>query len=126
MKDRVPTTTDMASLWARTTRVEITGTLGEPELRHDVRDLGELRELSRLLAVDLTADAFCCMCWGDLRFLLSDARGGHVEQLTLHLGRASSGLDCGQDGQFPLVHAEDLRSWLAVRGLRQPAWPPPS
>ncbi|GAA3148724.1 hypothetical protein ACFQ0X_10845 [Streptomyces rectiviolaceus] len=121
MNDRLPTTADMTSLWARTTRVEITGTPGEPELRYDVRDAGELRELSGLLTVDLTADAFCCMCWGDLRFLLSDARGRHVEQLTLHLGSASSDLDCGRAGQFPLVHAEGLRNWLTVRGLRQPA-----
>ncbi|MEU6766941.1 hypothetical protein ABZ916_31120 [Streptomyces sp. NPDC046853] len=114
------TASDIASLWARTTRVEITGTTGGPDVRHDVRDPDELRELAALLAVDLTADAFCCMCWGDLRFLLSDAGGRHVERLTLHLGPASSDVEYGDDGQFPLVRSGDLRNWLAVRGLCQP------
>ncbi|MGW0905558.1 hypothetical protein [Streptomyces sp. NPDC002853] len=114
------TAADLTALWARTTRVEITGTMGEPELERDVRDPGELRELSRLLAVDLTADAFCCMCWGDLRFTLSDARGRHVEQLTLHLSGSGGDLDCGKDGQFPLVDADGLRDWLSARGLCQP------
>ncbi|MGW7082091.1 hypothetical protein ACWGH2_01115 [Streptomyces sp. NPDC054871] len=115
------TASDITSLWERTTSVQITGTLGEPELRHDVSDPCELRELSTLLAINLSADAFCCMCWGDLRFLLSDARGRHVEQLTLHLGSTGSELEYGQDGQFPLVHAEALRNWLSVRGLCQPS-----
>ncbi|MEV0526326.1 hypothetical protein AB0I66_23070 [Streptomyces sp. NPDC050439] len=114
------TASDIAALWARTSRVEITGTMGQPELERDVRDPDELRELAGLLAVDLTADAFCCMCWGDLRFTLSDARGKHVDQLTLHLGTSSSDVAYGRNGQFPLVDSEGLRDWLSVRGLCQP------
>ncbi|MEV6753295.1 hypothetical protein [Streptomyces sp. NPDC051214] len=114
------TAADIAALWARTTRVEITGTTGQPELEREVRDPDELRELSGLLAVDLTADAFCCMCWGDLRFTLSDARGRQVGRLTLHLSGSGGDLECGQDGQFPLLDAEGLRDWLTARGLAQP------
>ncbi|MEU3742727.1 hypothetical protein AB0E78_37455 [Streptomyces sp. NPDC032198] len=114
------TNPDIASLWARTTRVRITGTTGGSDLLHDVHDPAELRELAGLLAIDLTADGFCCMCWGDLRFDLSDARGRHVQRLRLHLGKVSSDVEYGQDGQFPLVHSEGLRDWLSVRGLCQP------
>lgn len=63
-------TPGIASLWARTTSVRITGTTGGTEL---------------------------------------------------HLGRVSSDLTYGQDGQFPLAPSAGLRNWLSVRDLCQPA-----
>ncbi|MET9517976.1 hypothetical protein [Streptomyces sp. NPDC002994] len=101
------------TVWRRAHTVEVRG-LGADSVAV-VSDAGELAQLAGLLEVDFQADAFVCMCWGDVRFLVKDVAGQTIADLTLH---AESGLDWDEwGGQFPLLRGKELTHWLTKRGL---------
>ena len=75
----------------------------------------EVAALAHLLEVDDDSEAFLCMCWGDLEFVV---HGPSIETLVLHL---DGSLAFGQDGQRPLVRRAELVQWLISRRLLSPA-----
>ncbi|HVK22903.1 MAG TPA: hypothetical protein VM677_16215 [Actinokineospora sp.] len=74
---------------------------------------GEIADLAHLLEVDNDAEAFACMCTGDLEFVV---HGPSTETLVLHL---DGSLD--QDGQRPLIRRAELVWWLISQRLVSPA-----
>ncbi|MCP3805170.1 hypothetical protein NLX83_38495 [Allokutzneria sp. A3M-2-11 16] len=78
----------------------------------------EIAALAHLLEVDDTAEAFLCMCWGDLEFVV---HGPSTETLVLHL---DGSLASRQGDQLPLVRSAELVQWLISRRFLSPTGSP--